>query len=378
MSAAASSSSTVPGLTTEEKGQYRKWFCTINNPPAEWTCDDGAAQFWRTLTDVFGTISGGVYQIEKGEQGTPHVQGVFHLGNKCRPITMKNKMRSKKLGGWIAPCIDFTASIKYCTKEEGRQFGPFWYGDVTAAGHSTQGKRTDLVAVAEAAAAGASLKEIAVKHPTSFIKYHTGIQALLDVTSSTPPRNFKTVLHMYYGAAGTGKTRRATYEANQLGETYVLSLSKDSHVQWWRGYTGQESVMIDDYNGELPLTEWFKMTDRYEYKVRVDQNAWRQFTSRHIFVTCNAHPHLLYAKEFLKNADWKQAFDRRIDELVEFKEGTVWEEPKADEIVEDAQEEPDRSSSPYAQQMYMQDFHETVCMQHKECGCVHEYQRKFG
>lgn len=354
-------------------GQYRRWIFTINNPAAEWTTDDGAPMLWRVLGDVFGPITGGVYQIERGEEGTQHAQGAFHQPAKHRLITMKNKMRSKSLRGWIDVSMDFPAAIKYCSKEDTREFGPFFYGDISKDKACTQGKRTDLQQVAAAAAEGQTRQAIAEQFPVSFIKYHTGITALLNTLPKQKPRDFKTQLHIFWGVAGTGKTRRMTHDAASVGSVYSLSLSKEAHVQWWTGYEGQDVVTIDDYNGEIPITEWFKMTDRYEYKVRVDQNAWCQFTSKHIYITCNAHPHLLYAKEFMKNANWKEAFDRRIDEIVEFTKDTAWQPPPATD--EELAVEEDKGNA--EEQEHMAVYHDTVCMSNRNCDCDAEYKRQF-
>jgi len=355
-------------------GQYRRWLLTINNPKDTWREDPKL--FWRDLSAVVGHIDGGVFQFEKGSEGTPHIQAAFHSINKCRFITMKNKIRSKSIRGWVAPCKDFEASVRYCSKDDTREAGPYWFGDVTQESAATQGKRSDLAAVAAAAQTGASLKEIAVQHPTSFIKYHHGIQAYLALIDSKPARNFKTRLHIYYGAAGTGKTWRATHTASLLGDTYSLTLSKESHVQWWKGYTGQQSVILDDYNGELPITEWFKLTDRYEYKVRTDQNAWVQFTSTDIFVTCNAHPNLLYAKEFMKNANWKEAFERRIDELIEFKAGTQWS-PSCSSSSSSSTSATDVPIYRTDDQQYMWHYHQNVCLNSNKCDCEDELARQL-
>jgi len=315
---------------TKTTGQYRWFFFTINNPSKE---HQDSALFWPALQEIFGSVSGGVYQVERAPSTkTLHLQGVFHLESKCRVATARNKMRSRALGGWIAPCIDPAKAVKYCSKNDTRIAGPFFFGDVTADGTlPTQGKRTDLLMVAQRVDSGASLLDVATAHPSSFIKYHHGITAYLALVSNKKERDFKTQVHWYHGAAGTGKTRRATWEAREEGDVYYLSLSKDAHVQWWKDYTGQVSVIIDDYDGSIAITEFFKMCDRYPYKVRTEQNIWVNFTSKHIYITSNQHPTLIYAKDFMRNAKWKEAFTRRIEDVVEFKEGDAWAPPDEDQ-----------------------------------------------
>lgn len=227
----------------------------------------------------------------------------------------------------------------------------------------------ELHAVAEQAAAGASLRDIAMANPVAFIKHHAGIKEYMSVMSQIKPRSEMTKLHIYWGKAGTGKSRRMHWEADQLGDKYVLDLSKPSHVQWWKGYTGQVSIILDDYAGQLQIEEFLKMVDRHPYKVRVDQTQWREFTSSHVFITANRAWELIYASAFMHNKEHKAAFQRRIYECCEFPDDQVWQPPE-DELQEpeiDEMPAPSRCDSPMSKYAYMQLYHSTHCQQ--QCTC---------
>lgn len=67
------------------------------------------------------------FQTERGEQGTPHLQGIFHAKNQIAFSTVK---------GWntrlhLEPTRDITQSVQYCTKPEGR-CGPVYIRGFTA------------------------------------------------------------------------------------------------------------------------------------------------------------------------------------------------------------------------------------------------------
>jgi len=344
-----------------DDGQFRYWFITINNPKDEHFDPN---TFWPTLSRHFGKIDGGVYQIERAR--TTHVQGCFHTDQKYRVLTMKNKMRSKALKGWIRPCSDYDASVKYCSKPETRVAGPFWYGDCKSETQTgkRQGKRTDLDAVAQCINEGGKLLKVAQQHPSAFIKYHTGIAAFMALVNEKPPRTTMTELYIYWGVAGAGKSHRAHEEATAYGSVYTLPTAKEANVVWWRGYEGQDSVIIDDYNGWLAITELFKLVDKYEHKVRTHGDVFVQFVSRRIYITSNVAWQLWYAKEFMKEGSWKQAFERRITKCIEFTAAfnapTDW---------------PDRAASPLTIKEWMDAHHES----HKDsyCDCDNLNQHYF-
>jgi len=426
MSASSSSSSSSAAYTTvielnsdkekedewesmgvaDKDGQFRDWFFTINTPPAALQCGD----FWGSAVKVFGEIRGGVMQVEKSSR--VHLQGCFKSVQKYRPATMKNKVRSKALMGWIKPCVNLEKSIAYCTKEDTRVSGPFWHGEWNEDNQgrrdaSTQGKRTDLAMVAEDVDSGKSISVIAKNHPTAFMKYHAGIAQYMSVTKAQPARNFMTKLVIYWGASGTGKSRRAWYEANKCGSVYELPVAKEANVIWWPGYTGQKAVILDDFYGWFPFHSFLKMVDRYEWKVRTVGDTFVQFTSEYVFVTSNSNWPTWYSQAFMKEGHWKSAFERRIYSCVEFHEGTMWLPPEeymasaaarqetgsagrgapspADLLLPDAHRQRyidelvsdiDRDASPGTINEIMDEHHKRYCSTH-ECDCESESRRMF-
>jgi len=384
----------------DKDGQFRDWFFTINSPPLGLQC----GSFWSQATKIFGDIRGGVMQVEKSSR--THLQGCFKTIQKVRPITMKNKVRSKNLLGWIKPCVSLEKSIAYCTKTDTRQAGPFWFGEWTEENQgkrdsSTQGKRTDLALVADDVDSGKSISEVAKAHPTAFIKYHGGIAQYMSVTKSVKPRDFMTKLVIFWGASGTGKSRRAWHEANLAGSVYELPVAKEANVIWWPGYTGQDSVILDDFYGWFPFHSFLKMIDRYEWKVRTVGDTFVQFTSRTVYVTSNSNWPTWYSSQLMKEGHWRQAFERRIFTCTEFKEGDFWEPPteimassssssssssscplaslraeRDQRYVDEVCSDIDRDASPLTRNIVMEEHHARYCVNH-ECDCATQYEAIF-
>lgn len=97
--------------------QFKKWVFTINNPQDG---DDPSVLF----DSVRDSIRYAVWQLEQGENGTPHYQGFVLWKSRGRRFRgMKELMPRAHLEPAKGRCVD---NKKYCTKEEGRIDGPCW------------------------------------------------------------------------------------------------------------------------------------------------------------------------------------------------------------------------------------------------------------
>lgn len=99
-----------PLTFVHKMSRYRRWRFTLNNPEVE-TLDALAAH---------PTVTFLVYQLEKGEEGTPHFQGYFELSKAVKLVTIKRKYPNcarMNLGRCNGSQED---NIKYCTKDETR------------------------------------------------------------------------------------------------------------------------------------------------------------------------------------------------------------------------------------------------------------------
>jgi len=91
----------------------RAWFFTLNNP------DETAAQLAQLLQLLEPKAY--VYQLEKGENGTPHYQGAVYLKNaQVRPDHLNKKIHWERCKSWVK-------AIRYCSKEDTRVDGPWTF-----------------------------------------------------------------------------------------------------------------------------------------------------------------------------------------------------------------------------------------------------------
>ncbi len=95
----------------------RSWCFTINNHTVE---------TWNSLThlNLNFQIKKIIFQEEKGENDTPHIQGVIQFKNQILFNTLKELYPTAH---WEI-CRTLKGSIKYCSKEETRAGKQFSYG----------------------------------------------------------------------------------------------------------------------------------------------------------------------------------------------------------------------------------------------------------
>lgn len=275
-------------------GAGKAWCFTLNN----YNQDD---------IIKFRELSGCVYKVfqeEVGENGTHHLQGYLYFQKKARLSAVK------KIDGrahWELSKGNAQQNTDYCTKDETRKAGtePFVEGIMPQ-----QGKRTDLEGVYRDIENGATVNDIIDNAPEVYIKYHSGIEKV--IAAKQPARDFKTEIFWYYGATGTGKSRKAHHEAGP--DAY----SKMGNNKWWDGYCGHDVVIIDDYRKDLcPFHVLLKLFDRYPMRVEV-KGASVQFAPRRIYVTTPLSPRETWRCEDGSEREDIGQLIRRIEHVEQF------------------------------------------------------------
>ena len=91
-----------------------------------------------------------------------------------------------------------------------------------------------------------------------------------------------------YGETGTGKSHRAF--ANYHPDTHY-NVPDDNG--WWDGHKGQETVILNEFDGQIPCNEPLKLIDKLPYHVR-RRRAPAPFISQHVIVTSLLRPEQIY------------------------------------------------------------------------------------
>lgn len=268
----------------------KHWCFTLNN----YTDDDentlaalGAHSETKYLT----------YGRETGESGTPHLQGYVVFTRRIAFNTARARVSTRchmeKTKG--SP----SANKAYCQKD----------GDFVEFGtcHTGQGKRTDLDEVYDAVKAGQTRAEVGDAFKGTYLRYKRSIDQLLREVAQTvrDPAN-ETQVVVYWGATGTGKTRRV-WDAHPRDTIYC-----HTGERWFDGYTGQQVALFDDFDGSVfKLTYFLRLLDRYPMKVPI-KGDYVEWNPRTIYITSNKAPQEWYANA---SEEHQAALMRRLSEV---------------------------------------------------------------
>jgi len=162
---------------------------------------------------------------------------------------------------------------RYCSKEDTE---PWRFGTM-----QTPGQRNDLHAAVDAIR-DMPLRDVADLMPTTYIKYHRGIQNFKNLVAPPKQLDFKTEVHVLVGTMGAGKSLYAATAAKQDGGEVFYK----TRGEWWDGYHQQEKVIMDDYYEWIKYDELLKICDRYPYSVPV-KGGFEVFNSRKLWITSN-------------------------------------------------------------------------------------------
>jgi len=272
----------------------RHWVFTLNN------YDAADEQRLRAL-GAEERVSYLVWGREKGERGTPHLQGFISFALKVRWSTIKEAL-GVRCHIELARGTPQEASA-YCKKD----------GDFEEAGSLPlgRGERSDLDSLARSIAGGASLREIQETFGGAYLRYRRAVRD--EIAERVPPRDFQPTIKILWGPTGTGKTR-SVYDFHNIEKIY-----KHDGGDWFDGYDGHDVVLFDDYSGsDFKLTYLLKLCDRYPMRVPV-KGSFVQFRPRVIYFTSNLDPAEWYLNAKQVHRD---AFFRRVSEIIHMDHST--------------------------------------------------------
>lgn len=271
--------------------QSRRWCFTLNNP-------DGQLDFADSRVRL------AVWQLELApETGTPHFQGYINFENNPRLSVVKAVIRGEPhcepARGTHEECV------AYCTKEESRVEGPWFYPDeATVRGFSGQGARTDLAALAELVKQGKPMAEVAAADPATWIRNYRGL-AMYNSLLHPPAMRESVRVTCMHGPPGIGKSTAAYHVFPD-----IFPIPLDKEALWFDGYTGQSAVLLDDYAGQLSISTFNRICDPFPFNAPVKGGfvAARWTT---VVILCNADPCTWY-RVFQYDAQIIDAVYRRI------------------------------------------------------------------
>lgn len=261
-----------------------------------------------------------VYGREKcPETGTPHLQIYMELKDGMSYSALNKKL----FNAWFRKRRGTPKQAAgYCKKgdeepPDGKGYDYFFdnpsdnwegleFGEI-----SMQGKRTDIDNPVEMIVHdGCTLREVALEHPVSFVKYHRGFTALRAMTLL--PRNLPSApeVIVLWGPTGVGKTRDAHIKYWPDEPHYVW---RPSNGQWWDGYDGQKKVIIEEFRGTMPWSDLLGLLDRNEFRAPV-KGGFVNIQADKFIITSPKPPHQWYKDE--DTYDRYSQLTRRLTQVI--------------------------------------------------------------
>lgn len=266
----------------------RRWCFTLNNPGD-----------FRPKYDA-DHVRYMVYQLEAGENGTPHLQGYVRFDTPKRMSTVKTGLGSDALHLEVAKGTE-EDNKRYCTKEP-RLEQPVEQGTYDSE-QGKKGRRTDLDQVATMLQTGTPMKRIAEEFATDYIRYHQGLEAFAQLIKPLPPARREVTVLVLWGPTATGKTHRVM-------TTYPLCYPVQPGRDPWGGYQDQEVVLFDEFDpSKWTIQEMNRFTD--VWRCPLDCRYRNRYAQWKLVVICaNSRPENWWADQ--SNSYLWSSFQRRI------------------------------------------------------------------
>ncbi len=285
-------------------GKFKRWcFTSFGERPGWWP-------------DVMQYI---VYQKEKcPDSGREHWQGY---------VEFKDAKRLTRVKYWLGlthadegrqfhvsrAAGSAQANKIYCTKEESRIEEGSEYGKAFV---SQQGRRIDIELLRDDALDDSKTEYDVATTNLAWFRHHKAFNRLRGMhgrrKASTQGYDRRRIT-WYWGPPGTGKSRRAAYEA---GTADGGCFRKSSDTKWFDGYDGEHNVIIDDIDGNAGMSvgTWKRILDGYPEQVEV-KNGFTPWLARRIWITSNHSPEA-WIHGIAKSMVDQEALLRRINDTV--------------------------------------------------------------
>jgi len=220
------------------------------------------------------------------DTGTPHLQGyVSHDEKKSLNAFQRYIWPEKKFHMTITSGTGIQNKT-YCSKPQTKDpahtpnFEEF--GNLPA-----QGSRTDYAAALAQINSGTPVEEVVDSQP-HLLPMIRAIESYKLKKLKALKRQVEVIV--LWGDAGSGKSRWAYDNYPNL---YSKPPSKQSGA-YFDGYTGQDTLLLDDFYGDIKYSDLLRVLDIYPYNAPVSgAHVWAQWTT--VIITSNKPPEEWYS-----------------------------------------------------------------------------------
>jgi len=244
--------------------------------------------------------------IAYGMEVCPTTGRSHHQGWVYFPVqrTSRKKVASELGNSHVEGCRgSLLQNVRYCSK--GKQY-------IELGVKPQQGLRTDLKrTVDEVVAGNVTAEEICLEDPVFYHQYGRTLHKAEDIALRKKFRTEMTKGIWYCGETGVGKSHKA-FEGFDPTTHYVFKTDGG----WWDGYTGQETVIVNEFRGGIAYSELLDLVDKWPKEVRRRGREPVPFLAQKLIVTSVLRPEEVYNN--LADNDSLAQMYRRFD-VIELK-----------------------------------------------------------
>lgn len=245
-------------------------------------------------------ILGLFYQVERAPTtGQLHLQGF---------LVMKKKSTFSVVRG-LLPGVHIERARgtqqqnkDYCSKSTTKVVGPFTIGELEA-----PGREKPFTECVKLLTSGKTIHDLTADFPEMVARHSRGFEALKRYLIPPPP--VWRTLHVYWimGDTDVGKTRFV----HSASEEQLFQVKGDG--QWWDGYTQQDTILFDDFDGCIRMKDMLNYLDGYRLSLPIKGGFVEAHWTK-VYITANYPPEYFYTTHPEKV---RAAFRRRIHEVIE-------------------------------------------------------------
>jgi len=135
-----------------------------------------------------------------------------------------------------------------------------------------------------------TVDQLCLDNPELYHQYGRTLEKLEDIKLRKMFRTEMTTCEWLVGPTGAGKSHKA-FEGYHPETHYLWKLNDNG---WQDGYTGQETVIINDFRGEIKYNELLNMIDKWPFTVSRRAREPVPFLAKHVIITTSLYPAEIY------------------------------------------------------------------------------------
>lgn len=288
----------MPRVRARNSGRGRRWCWTLNN----FNSDEVVA-----IKEIDCRYL--IFQEERGENDTPHLQGYVEFQTSMRFNAVKRLLGDR---AHIEQAQGSPQQNKeYCSKEGGTNL--FEKGTLSSA---SQGRRKDIDRLIESVIEDPmqSPMTLAQNHKSTHARYYKYAEFLRrSVLHHRTPKWRDVTTTVFWGPTGVGKSRRVYHEADDVYKPLITATGQ----VWFEHYVGQDVLLLDDFrSSQIPVAQFLRLLDGYPETLSVKGgSATANWTN--VYITSNVDPEAWYAGETIETL---KAVKRRLTTIIHMTE----------------------------------------------------------